>query len=82
MSRAELIEKCLTMAEVDCFTKEQFKFREFMYDVVAFLEKCDRDPEFEWTCPSCGGKEYDSISLCMDCGCRMISKEVVENEIC
>ena len=37
-------------------------------------------PEFEWICPECGGKEYDANSLCLECGCRMISREVTENE--
>lgn len=37
-------------------------------------------PKFEWVCPCCGGKEYDANSLCLDCGARMISREVMENE--
>lgn len=32
--------------------------------------------EFELICPNCGGKEYDSNSLCLECGCRMTSREV------
>lgn len=37
-------------------------------------------PEFEWVCPDCGGKEYDANSLCLECGCRMISREVTKND--
>ena len=37
-------------------------------------------PEFEWVCPCCDGKEYDANSLCLECGCRMISREVKKNE--
>ena len=37
-------------------------------------------PEFEWICPCCGGKDYDANSLCLDCGRKMISREVTKNE--
>ena len=37
-------------------------------------------PKFEWVCPCCGGKEYDANSLCLDCGAKMISREVNQNE--
>lgn len=76
MTIQKMIDKCINLAEVDCFTEEQFAFRDFMYDVASFLNKYNKSPEYMWVCPVCGGKDYDGESLCLDCGCRMISKEV------
>ena len=39
MSIDELMDICLELAEHDCYTEEQFKFRDAMYQIMDILKK-------------------------------------------
>lgn len=65
----ELIDFCLSRAEIDCFTDEQFKIRNQYYEICGFLrilkdgyiERVVRGQicelmTFNITCPYCGRK--------------------------
>lgn len=71
INRKRLIEKFLNIAEHDCFTEEQFKIRQKMYNIISFLNR-GYEKKHECVCDSCGGTEYDSNSVCLNCGGRVI----------
>lgn len=92
MTKEEVIDKCLSLAEMDCFTKEQFEFRKFMYDVIDFLRSLDSTEEGEWIfdedlsdypnfiwfrCSNCHESSGVKWKFCPECGKRM--KEGGEN---
>ena len=44
----ELIDFCLSRAEIDCFTDEQFKIREIYYDIISQLRRTSNENVGEW----------------------------------